>query len=95
MLTRGSTTPTDDELTAFCNERLARYKVPKAWERVDEMPRTGSGKVARGVLEAHERDRRAAPATESATTGSTATVQPMSAATTAATPTPTTTGVPR
>jgi fatty-acyl-CoA synthase len=57
VLTRGSSTPSDDELTAFCNERLARYKVPKAWERVDELPRTGSGKVARAALEARERER--------------------------------------
>jgi fatty-acyl-CoA synthase len=57
VLTRGSAAPSDDELAAFCGERLARYKVPKAWERVDELPRTGSGKVARAELEARERDR--------------------------------------
>lgn len=60
VLPRGAATPSDAELTAFCRERLAGYKVPKAWELVDALPRTGSGKLARGELEARERARRAA-----------------------------------
>lgn len=68
VLPRGSAAPSDDELTAFCRERLARYKVPRAWELVRELPRTGSGKVARAELEARERARREAAA---ATGGST------------------------
>jgi fatty-acyl-CoA synthase len=66
VLTRGDAAPSDDELTAFCRERLARYKVPRAWELVRELPRTGSGKVARAELEARERERRdaATPATD-------------------------------
>ncbi len=72
VLPRGSAAPSDDELAAFCHERLARYKVPKAWELVDELPRTGSGKTARAALEARERDRRAAATggdTQPTTTG--------------------------
>jgi O-succinylbenzoic acid--CoA ligase len=37
-------------LRAHCLERLARFKVPKAFELVSELPRTGSGKVRRADL---------------------------------------------
>jgi O-succinylbenzoic acid--CoA ligase len=39
-----------DELRAFCAERLARFKVPKAIELVDSLPRTQSGKLLRRRL---------------------------------------------
>jgi O-succinylbenzoic acid--CoA ligase len=38
------------ELRAHCLERLAGFKVPKAFEVVPELPRTGSGKVRRADL---------------------------------------------
>ncbi len=41
---------TDDELAAFCRDRLARHKVPKRWHRTDALPLTGSGKVMKHVL---------------------------------------------
>ena len=41
---------TADELRAHCAERLAGYKVPKAFELVAELPRTESGKVRRADL---------------------------------------------
>jgi O-succinylbenzoic acid--CoA ligase len=37
-------------LRAHCLERLAAFKVPKAFELVDELPRTESGKVRRAEL---------------------------------------------
>jgi o-succinylbenzoate---CoA ligase len=37
-------------LREFCSTRLARYKVPKSIELVDELPRTGSGKLLRRRL---------------------------------------------
>ena len=37
-------------LRAHCLERLAPFKVPKAFELVDELPRTESGKVRRADL---------------------------------------------
>jgi O-succinylbenzoic acid--CoA ligase len=37
-------------LRAHCLERLAGFKVPKAFELVDELPRTASGKVRRADL---------------------------------------------
>ncbi len=41
---------TDDELIAHCRERLAGYKVPRAIERITEVPRTASGKALKGRL---------------------------------------------
>jgi fatty-acyl-CoA synthase len=40
----------DDELAAFCRERLARHKVPKLWHRTGALPLTGSGKVMKHIL---------------------------------------------
>jgi len=39
-----------EELTAFCAQRLADYKVPRQVEFVDELPVTPSGKVAKALL---------------------------------------------
>jgi fatty-acyl-CoA synthase len=41
-----------EELVARLSTRLARYKVPKTLEIVDELPRTASGKVQKHVLRA-------------------------------------------
>jgi fatty-acyl-CoA synthase len=38
------------EVLAHCQARLARYKVPKHVRFVDELPRTGSGKVKKDAL---------------------------------------------
>ena len=35
----------EEELTNFCRERIAHYKVPKYWKFVDEFPMTISGKI--------------------------------------------------
>jgi o-succinylbenzoate---CoA ligase len=40
----------DDDLVAWCRDRLAGYKVPRAMVRVDELPRTASGKLLKGRL---------------------------------------------
>jgi long-chain acyl-CoA synthetase len=50
------TTATDDELRAHCRARLARHKVPRAFVRVAELPRTESGKVLKGRLAANAPD---------------------------------------
>jgi fatty-acyl-CoA synthase len=39
-----------DDLTGFLDGRLARFKIPKHVEVVDELPRTGSGKIAKPAL---------------------------------------------
>jgi O-succinylbenzoic acid--CoA ligase len=44
--------PTDDELRALCAGRLARFKVPKAFETVAELPRNAAGKLERPRLRA-------------------------------------------
>ncbi len=36
-----------EEITAFCRERLAPYKVPRQIEIVEQLPRTAAGKVQR------------------------------------------------
>jgi acyl-CoA synthetase (AMP-forming)/AMP-acid ligase II len=38
------------ELEAFCRQRLAGFKVPRAFEFLPELPRTGSGKIAKRAL---------------------------------------------
>jgi o-succinylbenzoate---CoA ligase len=44
--------PGDEALTTFCRERLAGYKVPVAFTRVEALPRTKSGKIKRAELRA-------------------------------------------
>jgi len=43
-------TPAPEELREFLLTRLAKYKVPKHFDIVDSLPRTGSGKVHKGTL---------------------------------------------
>lgn len=38
------------ELSTFCRERMADYKVPRKFSFVDEFPRTSTGKIQRFVL---------------------------------------------
>jgi O-succinylbenzoic acid--CoA ligase len=42
--------PSPAELRAFCRERLAGHKVPKAFELVAELPRNSQGKLLRNKL---------------------------------------------
>ncbi len=42
----------DDELLRHAREHLAGYKVPRSVDRVDELPKTGSGKVLKRELRA-------------------------------------------
>lgn len=41
---------TEDELKAFCKENLTGYKVPKAYEFRDDLPKTNVGKILRKDL---------------------------------------------
>jgi benzoate-CoA ligase family protein len=41
---------TRDELERYCRERLAPHKIPRAFEFLDELPKTGQGKIDRRLL---------------------------------------------
>jgi long-chain acyl-CoA synthetase len=43
-------TVTSEQVIAHCRERLARFKCPTTVEVVDELPRTPTGKIAKGRL---------------------------------------------
>lgn len=48
---------TEEELKAFCNDQLARFKVPRHWRFVSEFPMTASGKIQKFKLrETHEQE---------------------------------------
>ncbi|MDQ2647959.1 MAG: AMP-binding protein [Actinomycetota bacterium] len=40
----------DDDIAAFCREHLAGYKVPRTFDRMDEIPRSASGKILKREL---------------------------------------------
>lgn len=48
--TRSGAEVESEELRAFCEERLARFKVPRGFAFVDELPRTPIGKPDRALL---------------------------------------------
>ena len=50
IVLRPGTTATAEELTEFCADRMAKFKVPKRFEFVDALPRTPSGKVLKRTL---------------------------------------------
>jgi crotonobetaine/carnitine-CoA ligase len=43
-------TATETELSEYCAERLAAFKVPRYWEFADDLPRTPSERVAKHLL---------------------------------------------
>ena len=47
-------TLTEEEVIAFCKDRLAPYKVPRMIEFRDELPKSTVGKVLRRVLRDEE-----------------------------------------
>lgn len=50
VVRRPGRTASEDELIAYCRERVAGYKKPKAVRFVDEIPRNPSGKVLKRLL---------------------------------------------
>jgi len=54
---RPGRTVTEDELIAFCKERMAAYKYPRTIEFLDEIPKTVTGKLLRRELRAREQAR--------------------------------------
>jgi long-chain acyl-CoA synthetase len=57
VVKRPGATTNEDEVLAFCKERLAAYKAPKAVEFRDELPKSVVGKLLRRVLVDEERAR--------------------------------------
>ncbi len=53
----------EEEILAFCGERLAPYKTPKAIEFRDELPKSTVGKLLRRVLADEEREKGRDPET--------------------------------
>ena len=45
---------TEEEIIAFCREKLAAYKVPKMVEFRSELPRSAVGKALRRILRDEE-----------------------------------------
>ncbi len=45
LVVRDGHTVTDDELRAFCRERVAHFKVPRYWKQVNDFPMTVTGKI--------------------------------------------------
>ena len=54
VVLRGDAALTQEELVAFCEERLARYKLPKSIHFIAELPRNAAGKVLRRELRDQE-----------------------------------------
>jgi fatty-acyl-CoA synthase len=50
VVLRSGAQATEEELIAFCRERLAHFKAPKAVEFVPELPKTATGKIQKFLL---------------------------------------------
>jgi long-chain acyl-CoA synthetase len=54
IVTKEKETLTQEEVTQYCKENLAAYKVPKMFEFIDELPKSAVGKVLRRKLKEME-----------------------------------------
>jgi long-chain acyl-CoA synthetase len=50
LVLKPGSSATEQELRAFCAERLSDYKVPRCWTFLDELPRNPTGKVVKRDL---------------------------------------------
>jgi acyl-CoA synthetase (AMP-forming)/AMP-acid ligase II/carbon monoxide dehydrogenase subunit G len=57
VVPEGGKKPSEDELKKVVKSNLARYKVPKEIEFLDELPRNATGKVVKRELEAREAEK--------------------------------------
>lgn len=56
VIPRHGETISEDEIVAYCREKLANFKVPRSVVIVDELPRNASGKVLKFVLRDQEKN---------------------------------------
>src|SRR3954451_2550123 len=56
VVTKGSGGPSEDEIKSKVKSDLARYKVPKEVEFMDELPRNATGKILKKELKEREED---------------------------------------
>jgi acyl-CoA synthetase (AMP-forming)/AMP-acid ligase II len=49
---RPDLTASAEDITSYCRERVARYKVPEHWVFIDQFERTPMGKIRKGDLRA-------------------------------------------
>ncbi len=57
MVPREGETLTEEEVVAYCKEKLAAYKVPKQVELAEDLPKSAIGKVLRRELREMEERR--------------------------------------
>ena len=50
IVAREGATLTDDDVQAYAREHLAGYKIPRSIAWMDELPKTGSGKILKREL---------------------------------------------
>jgi long-chain acyl-CoA synthetase len=50
VVLKHGTQTNEEEILSFCREHLAAYKVPRAVQFVDDLPRTSTGKIMRRML---------------------------------------------
>ena len=55
VVRRSGASTTEEEVLAFCKERLTAYKTPKAVEFREDLPKSAVGKLLRRVLVDEER----------------------------------------
>ena len=41
----------EESIRLFCQERLANYKIPRMYRFIDALPKTGSGKISKKMLQ--------------------------------------------
>ena len=54
MAQPGHDIPADADITLYCREQLAPYKVPRQFVVVPDFPRTAAGKVQKHLLRAED-----------------------------------------
>lgn len=54
ILLKASQTITEEEIIAFCSERMAGYKIPRAIKFIDSLPKNATGKVLKKLLREEE-----------------------------------------